>query len=385
MTATLKGLVLDPGDVDECWSKFSRAVYDCASSVVGLPERKHQDWFDDNNDEIRGLLKLRNRLVQALCSDPNSQSKAEKLRDCKSKLQRKLRVMKNSWLEARVKETQHYADTNNSRKFFESIKAIYGPSHSGTTPLLSKDGSTRLTDKTAIIKRWAEHFDSVLNRPSVINSEAIERLTQVPTNHHLDNPPTTKETKAAIEQLSLNKSPGADSIPAEIYSFGGETLARKLTELFTIFWEAKCLPQEFKDAEIVHLYKNKGDRQVCDNHRGISLLVIAGKLLARILLNRLQDHLSANELIPESQCGFRKNRGTADMIFAARQIQEKCIEQNMALYITFVDLTKAFDTVCRDGLWKIMAKFGCAEKFIHMVRQFHDRMQACVRSNGSNS
>ena len=64
------------------------------------------------------------------------------------------------------------------------------------------------------------------------------------------------------------------------------------------------------------------------------------------------------------------------MIFAARQIQEKCLEQNAQLYMTFVGLTKAFDTVSREGLWKIMAKFGCPLVFIEMVRQFHEGMLA---------
>ena len=50
--------------------------------------------------------------------------------------------------------------------------------------------------------------------------------------------------------------------------------------------------------------------------------------------------------------------------------------------MTFVDLTKAFDTVSRDGLWKIMAKFVCPSGFIAMVRQFHDGMQARVRNEG---
>ena len=78
------------------------------------------------------------------------------------------------------------------------------------------------------------------------------------------------------------------------------------------------------DASIIHLYKRKGNPQVCDNHRGISLLSIAGKILAKILLNRLNAHLDQAGLIPESQCGFRKDRGTIDMIFTARQLQEKC-------------------------------------------------------------
>ena len=73
------------------------------------------------------------------------------------------------------------------------------------------------------------------------------------------------------------------------------------------------------------------------------------------------------------------------MIFAARQLQEKCQEQNVGFYTTFVGLTKVFDTVCRKGLWEIMAKFGCPAKFITMVRQFHDGMQASVQDDGKYS
>ena len=53
--------------------------------------------------------------------------------------------------------------------------------------------------------------------------------------------------------------------------------------------------------------------------------------------------------------------------------------------MTFVDLTKAFDTVSREGLWKIMAKFGCPAKFIAVVRQFHDGMLARVQNDGEFS
>ena len=66
------------------------------------------------------------------------------------------------------------------------------------------------------------------------------------------------------------------------------------------------------------------------------------------------------------------------MIFAARKLQEKCMEEHRDLYTTFVELTKAFDIVSRDGLWKIMAKFGCPSTFISVVRQFHDGMVARV-------
>ena len=99
---------------------------------------------------------------------------------------------------------------------------------------------------------------------------------------------------------------------------------KKLTELFQCMWRKEAIPQYFNDASISHLYKWKGNFQVCDNHRGISLLSTAGKILAKVLLNRLNAHLDQAGLIPESLCGFRKDRGTINMIFAARQLQAKC-------------------------------------------------------------
>ena len=277
--------------------------------------------------------------------------------------------------------------TKDMKKFFDALKTVYGPQSSGTTPLLSADGTSLLTDNEAILKRWAEHIDSVLNRQSSINDDAINRLPQVECNLQLDEFLTAAETVKAIKLLSSGKAPGSDAIPAEIYRAGGTPVAKKMTELFHIMWRKEAIPQEFKDASVIHLFKRKENPQLFDNHRGISLLSIAEKGLARILLNRLNEHLEQSGLLPEteSQCGFRKDRGTIDMVFTARQVQDKCQEQNIDLYMTFVDLTKAFDTVSREGLWKIMAKFGCPTKFIAMVRQFHDGMLARVQNDGEFS
>ena len=167
-------------------------------------------------------------------------------------------------------------------------------------------------------------------------------------NPLLDELPTVSETVKAIKLLSSGKAPGSDAIPAEIYKAGGPLVAEKLTELFHIIWRKEAIPQEFKHATIIRLFISKGNPQVCDNYRGISLLSIAGNSLARVLLNRLNEHLQQSGLLPESQCGFRKDRRTIDMIFTARQLQEKCQEQNVDLYMTFVDLTKVFNKVVRD-------------------------------------
>ena len=114
------------------------------------------------------------------------------------------------------------------------------------------------------MKRWAEHFDSVLNRPSSINDDAINRLPQMECNLLLDDFPTVAETVKAIKLLSSGKAPGSDAIPAEIYKAGGTSVAKKMT--FHIMWRKEATPQEFMDAQIIHLFKRKGNPQLCDNH-----------------------------------------------------------------------------------------------------------------------
>ena len=259
------------------------------------------------------------------------------------------------------------------KNFYDSLKEVYRPTTSGSSPLLSADGSTLITDKEKILERWAEHFDSILNHPSTINDEAIDQLPQVPFHEMLDAVPTFEEIWKVIHLLTSGKAPDADSIPAEVYKEGGTALTEKIHQLFQLIWQHETVPQDFKDTSIIHLYKHKGNCQACDNHHGISLLSITGKALARVLLNCLIIHLKSS-LLPESQCGFQKEHGTISMVFTARQLQEKCQEQNADLYSTYVYLTKAFDTVSRDGLWRIMAKYGCPRNLLPLYDGF---MMAC--------
>ena len=92
----------------------------------------------------------------------------------------------------------------------------------------------------------------------------------------------------------------------------------------------------------------------------------------------------AKRIYPESQCGFRAKRATIDMI-SLRQLQEKCREQGKPLYVAFIDLTKVFDLVSRDGLFKILAKIGCPPTLFSIVKSFHDNMKGTVLYDGATS
>ena len=94
--------------------------------------------------------------------------------------------MQDYWLRKKTEDIQSFADRKDMKKFHDAPKTIYGRKSSGAIALFSADGNTLLTDKEAILKRWAEHFNSLLNRPSSINEDANDRLQQIECNVLLD-------------------------------------------------------------------------------------------------------------------------------------------------------------------------------------------------------
>ena len=150
--------------------------------------------------------------------------------------------MQDSWLSKKAEEFRSLADRKDPQKFHDGLKTIYGPKSSGATPLLSADESILLTDKDAILKRWAEHFNSVLNRPSSVNDNAIDRLPQIECNVLLDEFPTVPETRKAIQHLSSGRAPGTDAISAEVYKAGGLPMAEKTDRVVPMYVEKGGYP-----------------------------------------------------------------------------------------------------------------------------------------------
>ena len=219
------------------------------------------------------------------------------------------------------------------------------------------------SDSKRVVERWSEHFQKLLNIPGDIDHEALDNIPQRITKTSLDDIPTMDEMARAIAGLKDGKAPGGDGIPAEVWKHGGDNLFSRLRQLITNAWEVCSIPQAWKDASILTIYK-KDNRTDCGKYRGISLLSIAGKIFDRILLNRLSTHITP-EVVPETQCGFRGNRSTVDMLYCLRQLQEKCFEQDRPRYMVFVDLSEAFDTVGTTGLWQLLRNYGCPEKALH--------------------
>ncbi|KAF7251590.1 Craniofacial development protein 2 [Varanus komodoensis] len=177
-------------NAEKDWKCFRDIVHSSALKVLGPSHRKQQDWFDENDEEIKALLAEKHHLHRAHQNDPLSTVKKNTFNNARRTVQSKLRKMQDSWLSAKADEIQKFADRNDAKRFCEALRSLYGPQPSGSSPLLDSDGATLITEKTLILQHWAEHFQSVLNRPSSINNEVIDRMPQADINHGLDAPPS---------------------------------------------------------------------------------------------------------------------------------------------------------------------------------------------------
>jgi hypothetical protein len=116
--------------------------------------------------------------------------------------------------------------------------------------------------------------------------------------------PSLVEVEIATGKLKSCYSPGTDQILDELMKAGGETLYSEIHRLICFIWNEEELPQQCKESVIVPIYK-KGDKNDCNNYRGISLLSTAYKILSNILPASLTPDV--NEIIENHQCGFRCN------------------------------------------------------------------------------
>ena len=170
-----------------------------------------------------------------------------------------------------------------------------------------------------------------------------------------------------------------DGITNEQLKYGESALVNQLEHLFTKVWEDEVIPEDWLKGVIVITGK-KGDTSYCDNNRGITLRVMVSKLLQMVILKRLDAGME--QLLRESQCGFRRNRSCVDEIYALRTIIHNSLEYNIPLCINFVDFKATFDSIRRDFIWTSMRHYGLPEKYIRIFQAFFNVTMSAVRVNG---
>jgi len=254
---------VDSQDVETAWSDFRDVTHTTAENVLGFVIRKHQNWFDLWSPRWHA------QSTQHLATRQRFKKQNHNCRKAKQLVQAKTLVTKDKWWAMKAHELQQAADMKDT-DVFDVLKTVFGPKTSGFTLLCSANGQILLTDSNKILQHSAEHFNNLLNQPFQVYEDAINKFPQWPLQEELSIPPSLDETKKALKHMANGKAPGPDGIPVEIYKYNGQRLVRRLVYIFSIIWEKPSVPQEFKDASIVHLYKRRGNGANCDNLCGIT-------------------------------------------------------------------------------------------------------------------
>jgi hypothetical protein len=278
-----------------------------------------------------------------------------------------------------VEQLNTAAGQGNTGNLFRLIKAAGGKKSIAPMNIREIDGNMIENEKRSL-ERWKEHFEELLNRP-----EPAEPMFETPFEGFMnieDGPPTLPEVVSALNRMRLNSAPGEDGIPALAYRHGGGALRQHLHNLISKIWNEETIPEAWKTSVVIPIYK-KGDRTVCKNFRGISLLIVASKIMESVILSRIR--IAVDEDLRENQCGFRPGRSTVDQIFTLRQIIELRMQYRRPLIVAFIDFKAAFDSVDRPRMYELLDALGLPTKIINLIRALYTDSKCVVRVGKNTS
>ncbi|XP_037780246.1 uncharacterized protein LOC119576673 [Penaeus monodon] len=148
------------------------------------------------------------------------------------------------------------------------------------------------------------------------------------------------EVEWAIKELKRNKSPGADNICAELIQVNGDTTAKVIHKLCSEILKTKEWPSQWTESVLITIPKKANNRK-CSGYRTISLISHTSKVLLKIIKKRISPRVE--EVLSESQAGFRRGRSTVEQITTIKILNEKMRDTGKLIFHNFIDFRKAFD------------------------------------------
>lgn len=362
--------------VENQWSAIQETWKCACVKVLGGKEKEQKEWMTRETWEKIG----RRRKVKQEINSCHDKQREEHLRaqywEVNREVKKSARRDKRLFVHNLTEEAEAAARVNNMKRVYEITRTLSGKSFNTNQPVKDKTGRI-ITSEEEQRRRWVEHFEEVLNRPPPQIVPDIP-LAEEPLNISID-PPTKAEIIKAIKSLKTGKAPGPDGIPPEALKANTATTAEMLHPLLAKIWEQEKVPVDWKRGYLVKLPK-KGDLSQCGNWRGIMLVSIPSKVLTRIILERLKEAL--DERLRPEQAGFRQDRSCTDHIATLRIIIEQSIEWQSPIYTTFVDFEKAFDSVDREIIWKLMQHHGIPQKLINIIKQLYEESSCQIIHKG---
>ena len=354
---------LDHPPVEERWNQIKATYRTAAESALGYLKSTDKTWLTRETwKRIEERKTIKSKILNT--KSKRIQERLQKEYSSKDKeIKRSARQDKRAYGDKLTEKAETAAQKSELSTVYRITKQLCRHTKVAASIVKDKDGNA-LTTEQMQAKRWAEHFTVVLN------TEAPTITADPPApNDYLDiatGVQTLQEVTHAIKQMKTEKSPGIDNICIELLK------TDVITGLFSDIWTVNEIPRDWNKGLIVKIPK-KGDRQNCDNWRGITLLSMTSKIFCRVLLNRIEEAIDVN--LRQEQAGFRTGKGCMDQIFSLRNIIAQSTEWNAPLCIGFIDFKKAFDSIHHETLWKILRHYGLPQKIVGLISVLMDSTQ----------
>ncbi|KAK3567863.1 hypothetical protein QTP86_027338 [Hemibagrus guttatus] len=357
------------GDIESDWTMFSSSIVDAAIwscghkvSGAGRGGNPRTQWW---TLEVRDAIKLKKESYQAWLARGTPEA-AEAYRQAKRNA---------AWVvsEAKTQVWEEFGEAMEkdywtaSGKFWQTVWRLRRGKQLSANTVYSGGGEL-LASTRDIVGWWKEYFEDLLNptdSPSIEEPEA--------ENSEVDSFITQAEV---VQQLLGDEAPGVDEIRPEYLKSLDVVGLSWLTRLCNIAWRSGTVPLDWATGVVVPLFK-KGDRRVCSNYGGITLLSLPGKVYSQVLERRVRPLVEPR--IQEEQCGFRPGRGTLDQLYTLHRVLEGSWEFAQPVHMCFVDLEKAFDCVPRGILWEVLWEYGVHGPLLRAVRSLYNQSRGLVR------
>ena len=349
---------------NEKYKLFEVAVKDAAEETVPhKPKIKRKiPWENQTIIQLRENVRIAGENKRKNPTRANIRKYNQSQRNLKNKYKEE----QTKYLNNKIKEIQDASDNMKSSTAWKIVNEISGRKITNKAKLKAENQSQR-------IKKWEEHFKNLYGKPPIITN--VETRTIIP---HTPNIKTgifeIKEVRNARESIGYGKAFGLDEIPPEVWKSG--EFDQELLHFCNAVYEGSRI-ERWTEGCILPFPK-KGDLGLPSNYRGITLTCIAAKIYNLMLLKRIRPALEI--VLRPNQNGFRPNRSTTGQILTIRRLIEGIKSKNLKAVLTFVDFTKAFDTIHRGKMNEILLAYGIPAETVAAIMMLYTSTKSMVRS-----
>ena len=355
------------------WQLFKDNINAIAAINPGIARPSRKPWISQNSLDLIEEKRSARQLGHT--------SEVKRL----SKLTRaNIRQDKQKWADDLATEAEADLTTGRLKDAFSNLRRLRSAGPRISSPIALLDGKL-VSDCHQKLLRWKDHYSDLLNRQhTTLPADLIVAAANALPDESIScDPPTLAEVLTAIARLKKGKAPGICNIPPELLKAAGLSGAEWLTDICARAWTTGHIPDDWRRGVILPFYKGKGSRHDCSNYRGITLLSVPGKVFAHVLLSRVRERLQSRRRVQQS--GFTPHRSTIDRIITLQLVLQTRREYCRPLWIAYVDLKAAFDSVNREALWLLLLSLGLPPKLVDLFKALYTDTLSCVRADGRDS